>query len=94
MACRGSYGFAGGARRIFEGCRQYLLLIANQQVDAALGVKKAPSDLVQDTCSEHTRVSSNFAAERGKSCSAAAAHLAQCRHPTPTGNIAVGQAVG
>ena len=32
-----------------EGCRQYLLLIANQELDEALAVKIAPSDLVQET---------------------------------------------
>jgi RNA polymerase sigma-70 factor, ECF subfamily len=35
--------------KLFDGCRQYLLLIANKEVDEALAVKVAPSDLVQET---------------------------------------------
>jgi RNA polymerase sigma-70 factor (ECF subfamily) len=35
--------------RLLEGCRAYLLLIANQHLDAALQAKGGPSDLVQET---------------------------------------------
>jgi RNA polymerase sigma-70 factor (ECF subfamily) len=34
---------------LLEGCRQYLLLIANQQLEPELRVKSAASDLVQET---------------------------------------------
>src|SRR5262245_5855394 len=34
---------------LLQGCRQYLLLIANEQLDRDLREKLAPSDLVQDT---------------------------------------------
>jgi RNA polymerase sigma-70 factor (ECF subfamily) len=43
------WGSPEAAGKLFEGCRQYLQLIANQQVDGALAVKVAPSDLVQET---------------------------------------------
>jgi RNA polymerase sigma-70 factor, ECF subfamily len=42
-------GSSEAAGKLFDGCRQYLMLIANQQIDAALAVKIAPSDLVQET---------------------------------------------
>jgi RNA polymerase sigma-70 factor (ECF subfamily) len=35
--------------RLLDGCRQYLLLVANQELDAALRMKTGASDLVQDT---------------------------------------------
>src|SRR5689334_22576253 len=45
-ARRGSQEALG---RLLEGCRQYLLLVANEQLDAELRDKLGPSDLVQDT---------------------------------------------
>lgn len=35
--------------RVLESCRQYLLLIANQELDADLRAKLGPSDLVQES---------------------------------------------
>lgn len=35
--------------QVLEGCRQYLLLVANEELDTALAVKVAPSDLVQES---------------------------------------------
>jgi RNA polymerase sigma-70 factor (ECF subfamily) len=43
------HGSSEAAGKLFEGCRQYLMLIATEQVDPALAVKVAPSDLVQET---------------------------------------------
>jgi RNA polymerase sigma-70 factor (ECF subfamily) len=37
---------------LLEGCRGYLLSIANRQIDGDLRPKVAPSDLVQDSCLE------------------------------------------
>jgi len=42
-------GSAEALGQLFEGCRQYLLLVANKQLHADLRDKVAPSDLVQDT---------------------------------------------
>jgi RNA polymerase sigma-70 factor (ECF subfamily) len=41
--------------RLLETCRRYLLLVANQELAAALRPKVAPSDLVQDTLLEAGR---------------------------------------
>ena len=41
--------------RLLEGCRHYLLLMANQDTDPALRAKVAPSDLVQETFLEAQR---------------------------------------
>jgi RNA polymerase sigma-70 factor (ECF subfamily) len=41
--------------RLLEGCRQYLLLVANEQLDVNLRDKLGPSDLVQDTFAEAQR---------------------------------------
>ncbi len=35
--------------RLLDGCRQYLLLIANQELHTDLRGKVAPSDIVQET---------------------------------------------
>ena len=35
--------------RLYEACRPYLLLVANQELDAALAVKGGASDIVQQT---------------------------------------------
>src|SRR5262245_38117064 len=43
------HGSPEAVGKLIDGCRQYLLLIADEQVDAALAVKVAPSDLVQET---------------------------------------------
>jgi RNA polymerase sigma-70 factor (ECF subfamily) len=42
-------GSSEAVGKLFEACRQYLILIANQEVDAPLAVKISPSDLVQET---------------------------------------------
>ncbi|MGQ0637710.1 MAG: sigma-70 family RNA polymerase sigma factor [Planctomycetaceae bacterium] len=42
-------GSAEALGRLFEECRQFLLLIANQELAADLKPKVAPSDLVQET---------------------------------------------
>jgi RNA polymerase sigma-70 factor (ECF subfamily) len=46
--------------RLLEECRQYLLLVANAEMDSALGVKLAASDLVQDTFLEAHRDFAHF----------------------------------
>lgn len=42
-------GADGALGAVLEGCRQYLLLVANDQLDAELRDKVGASDLVQDT---------------------------------------------
>jgi RNA polymerase sigma-70 factor, ECF subfamily len=42
-------GSAEALGRLLEACRQYLLLVANEQLDAGLRDKVGPSDLVQET---------------------------------------------
>jgi RNA polymerase sigma-70 factor (ECF subfamily) len=49
--------------QVLENCRPYLLLLANQELDPVLGVKVAPSDLVQETFLEAHR---DFAQFRGQ----------------------------
>ena len=49
--------------RMLSGCRQYLLMIANEVIGSELFSCLAPSDLVQDTFLEAYRHISNF---RGK----------------------------
>jgi RNA polymerase sigma-70 factor (ECF subfamily) len=41
--------------QLLEACRPYLLLITNQQLEAALQAKVGPSDIVQDTMMEATK---------------------------------------
>jgi RNA polymerase sigma-70 factor (ECF subfamily) len=41
--------------RLLDTCRRYLLLVANQELHAALHPKVAPSDIVQDTLMEAGR---------------------------------------
>jgi hypothetical protein len=45
----------GDAGQLLEGCRQYLLMIANDVIGPELQVKFGPSDLVQDTFLEAQR---------------------------------------
>jgi RNA polymerase sigma-70 factor (ECF subfamily) len=52
------------AGRILDGCRQYLLMIANEVIGPALRAKLGASDLVQDTFLEAQRHIRIF---RGKS---------------------------
>lgn len=40
---------------LLEGCRQYLLLVANQEIDPGLAAKLGASDLVQDSFLEAQR---------------------------------------
>jgi RNA polymerase sigma-70 factor (ECF subfamily) len=49
--------------QLLEGCRQYLLLVANRELPADLQPKVGASDLVQDTWIEAHR---DFAAFRGR----------------------------
>jgi RNA polymerase sigma-70 factor, ECF subfamily len=42
-------GTDGALGQVLEGCRQYLLLVANEELEADLRDKVGPSDLVQDT---------------------------------------------
>jgi RNA polymerase sigma-70 factor (ECF subfamily) len=46
--------------QLLETCRQYLLLVANQELDADLRGKLGPSDLVQDTFLEAQRAFGHF----------------------------------
>lgn len=46
--------------RILEGCRQYLLLIANQEFDSQFRAKLGASDLVQETFLEAHQDFSRF----------------------------------
>lgn len=46
--------------QLLQGCRQYLLLVANEQFDRDLRDKLAPSDLVQDTFLEAQRDFARF----------------------------------
>lgn len=50
--------------RLMEGCRKYLLLVANEALDSDLRVKAGPSDLVQETFLDVQR---DFARFRGSS---------------------------
>ena len=34
---------------LLEGCRQYLLLVANEELDSELTAKSGASDMVQET---------------------------------------------
>jgi RNA polymerase sigma-70 factor (ECF subfamily) len=56
-------GSAQALGRLFDGCRQYLLLVANQELRAELQPKIGGSDLVQDTFVEAQR---DFSAFRGR----------------------------
>jgi RNA polymerase sigma-70 factor (ECF subfamily) len=49
---------------LFNTCRNYLLLVANQESDTALWAKQSPSDLVQETLIEAQR---RFGTFRGQS---------------------------
>jgi RNA polymerase sigma-70 factor (ECF subfamily) len=53
-------GSAEALGRLLDGCRAYLLLIANQELDADLRPKAAPSDLVQDTFQEAQHAFAKF----------------------------------
>src|SRR5689334_1370544 len=48
---------------VLESCRDYLLLVANEEVPCELQPKAAPSDLVQQTFLEATRSFSDFAGQ-------------------------------
>src|SRR5262245_4410888 len=54
----------GGCRealgRLLQGCRQYLLLVANQQLASDLRNKLGPSDVVQETFLEAQRDFARF----------------------------------
>jgi RNA polymerase sigma-70 factor (ECF subfamily) len=50
--------------RLLESYRPYLLMVANHELDPALAVKMAPSDLVQET---FLKASGDFAQFRGRS---------------------------
>jgi RNA polymerase sigma-70 factor, ECF subfamily len=51
----GSLNLSDNTGRLLEGCRQYLLLIANEVIGPELQAKLGPSDLVQDTFLEAQR---------------------------------------
>jgi len=57
-AARGGSGEALG--RLLDACRQYLLLVANQELDPELRAKVNPSDVVQETFLEAQRAFNNF----------------------------------
>ena len=59
-AARG--GSAEAIGRLLEGCRQYLLLVANEELPSDLQAKVAASDLVQDT---FVKAHEHFAQFRG-----------------------------
>jgi RNA polymerase sigma-70 factor (ECF subfamily) len=49
--------------RMLEGCRQYLLLVANEQLEPELQDKLGPSDVVQETFLDAQRDFRNFAGQ-------------------------------
>ena len=49
--------------RLYEACRPYLLLVANQELDAALAVKGGASDIVQETFLDAHRGFARFQGE-------------------------------
>jgi RNA polymerase sigma-70 factor (ECF subfamily) len=53
-------GSATAFGRLLEGCRKYLLLVANESLDSDLRPKGAASDLVQDTFVEAQRDFARF----------------------------------
>jgi RNA polymerase sigma-70 factor, ECF subfamily len=61
-AARG--GSADALGRLLMGCREYLLLVANRELQTDLQVKVAPSDLVQETFLEAQRDFQQFNGSR------------------------------
>jgi RNA polymerase sigma-70 factor (ECF subfamily) len=70
-ARRGSLAVRG---ELFENCRNYLLLVANRELDAELRAKLGPSDLVQET---FVRAQQHFERFEGKSDAELRAWLTQ-----------------
>ena len=58
------HGSAEAVGELIEACRNYLLLIANQELPGALRAKLGPSDIVQDTAWEAQRDFAMFEGER------------------------------
>ena len=54
--------------RLLDGCRQYLLMIANQVIGPEIRAKVGASDLVQDTFVERSGIWPGFAAGPRSSC--------------------------
>src|SRR5262249_28239413 len=48
-------GSTNGLGQVLESCRQYLLLVANKELDPDLRAKVGPSDVVQDSILEAQR---------------------------------------
>ncbi len=57
-------GSAEAIGQLIDACRNYLLLIANQELPLALRAKLGPSDLVQDTAFEAHRDFASFEGEQ------------------------------
>ena len=57
-AARG--GSASALGQLLEGCRKYLLLVANESLDSDLRPKGGASDLVQETFVQAQRIFERF----------------------------------
>jgi len=67
FACRLAEARAGSLEALgwlWTECRNYLLLVANEKLDPALGAKVSPSDLVQETFLEAQRDLGQFGGQR------------------------------
>lgn len=68
-----------GAGRRLEGCRQYLLMIANEVIGPELRAKLGASDLVQDTFLEAQRHLGGFRGRTGAELRAWLRKILECR---------------
>jgi RNA polymerase sigma-70 factor (ECF subfamily) len=57
-------GSSHAVGQLIDGCRKYMLSIANQELPLELRAKLGPSDLVQDTAFEANRDFASFEGER------------------------------
>jgi hypothetical protein len=83
-------GSAEALGRLLEGCRAYLLLAANRQLDADLQAKGGPSDLVQETFLEAQKDFPPFQGARIRTCCTGCAASCATTWPTSAAASATG----